>query len=253
MKGGSFFICHSFGAMQQPSEKERASLVDVLVSNAGRFHPVVPFDEGDKLLLMDFTAANAALTDDILTDTNRFMQYINSKLDVAGAKYGIGGYNEHRTIYSRSNVFDTPSGGEGRRLHLGTDIWGKPYTKVMAPLDGIVHSFAFNNAYGDYGATIILTHNLDGEIFHTLYGHLSLNSLKNLREGDRIARGDVFCEFGIPFENGQWPPHLHFQIIKDMTGMKGDYPGVCRFSERDFYLANCPDADLMLGMMHLAQ
>jgi peptidoglycan LD-endopeptidase LytH len=122
----------------------------------------------------------------------------------------------------------------------------------MAPLDGIVHSYAFNNAYGDYGATIILTHNLDGRTFHTLYGHLSLNSLKNLHEGQNIKRGDVFAEFGIPFENGQWPPHLHFQIILDMQGMKGDYPGVCAYAERANYLANCPDPDLILGMRQYA-
>ncbi len=64
-----------------------------------------------------------------------------------------------------------------------------------------------------------------------------------------VKKGDVIAEFGIPFENGQWPPHLHFQIIKDMQGMKGDYPGVCAFSEREMYLANCPDGDLILGMM----
>jgi very-short-patch-repair endonuclease len=380
----------------------------------------VPYKSGDKLLRMDFTAANRELTDEILTNTDLFIHYINHKLEKASATYGIGGYNEHRTIYSRSdlfspsptaclpvtdgakapsrwegeeevdslveeetfgyrnadptlygilkeyalqnrsipteaetilwealktkklndfkfrrqhiidrfiadfvclklkliievdglihqlpgniesdksrtgrlnelgfqvlrfsneevvyhleevlskilaaldraskeksnNILSSPTGGQGaRRLHLGIDIWGKPYTKVMAPLDGIVHSFAFNNAYGDYGATIILTHNLEGLVFHTLYGHLSLNSLKNLSEGERIQKGDVFCEFGIPFENGQWPPHLHFQIIKNMQGMKGDYPGVCRLSEREVYLQNCPNADLILGMMDKA-
>ncbi|MBD0279235.1 MAG: peptidoglycan DD-metalloendopeptidase family protein, partial [Flavisolibacter sp.] len=144
----------------------------------------------------------------------------------------------------------SPTGGQGapRRFHLGTDIWGRVFTKVMAPLDGIVHSFAFNNGLGNYGATIILTHNLDGYTFYTLYGHLSLNSLKNLVEGQNVHRGDVFAEFGPPSENGQWPPHLHFQIILDMEGMKGDYPGVCTFSERERYLANCPDPDLILQM-----
>jgi len=387
-----------------------------LRKHAGEFHRVVPFEKGDKLLLLDFTENNRELNAEILENTNLFIKYINSKLEAAGARYGIGGYSEHRTIYSRSKLFgpspttspkvqdaakapsrwegeeeseslveeetigyryadpllysllkefslkhrlkptqaedvlwnllksrqlegykfrrqhiidrfiadfvclkeklvievdglihqlpenqisdkdrserlnqlgfdvirfsneeilnqtekvlknilaalkiqqnkksfsdlSSPTGGQGaepRRLHLGIDIWGKPYTKVMAPLDGIVHSFAFNNAFGDYGATIILTHNLDGEAFHTLYGHLSLNSIKNINEGDRIKRGDVFAEFGIPFENGQWPPHLHFQLIIDMEGMKGDYPGVCKFSEREKYLANCPDPDLIL-------
>ncbi|MGN6400851.1 MAG: peptidoglycan DD-metalloendopeptidase family protein [Flavisolibacter sp.] len=224
-----------------------------LSGSSGTFHPVVPYEKGDQLLLMDFTDKNTELTDEILKDTHLFTQYINAKLKAAGAQYGIGGYNEHRTIYSRSKVFDSKQGQEERRLHLGIDIWGKPYTKVMAPLNGIVHSFAFNNAFGDYGATIILTHNLEGMMFHTLYGHLSLNSIKNLQEGDVVKKGDVFAEFGIPFENGQWPPHLHFQIVFDMQEMKGDYPGVCAYSERESYLANCPDPDLILGMMQYAK
>ncbi|MGZ3951723.1 MAG: peptidoglycan DD-metalloendopeptidase family protein [Flavisolibacter sp.] len=230
----------------------RKNFEEWLKQHSGEFHPVVPFQKGDKLLLLDFTENNTELTAEVVENTNLFIRYINSKLSAKGAVYGVGGYNEHRTIYSRSRVFDSPVGSEPRRLHLGIDIWGKPYTKVMAPLDGIVHSFAFNNAFGDYGATIILTHNLEGETFHTLYGHLSLNSIKNIQEGDLIRKGDVFCEFGIPFENGQWPPHLHFQLIIDMEGKKSDYPGVCRYSERQSYLDNCPDPDLILGMMQYA-
>jgi murein DD-endopeptidase MepM/ murein hydrolase activator NlpD len=118
----------------------------------------------------------------------------------------------------------------------------------MAPLDGFVHSFAFRESYGDYGAVIILTHQLEGHSFYTLYGHLSLASIKNLNEGERIKKGEVFAEFGIPQENGNWPPHLHFQVIKDLEGMKGDYPGVCRYSEKKGYLLNCPDPDLILSM-----
>jgi peptidoglycan LD-endopeptidase LytH len=142
--------------------------------------------------------------------------------------------------------------GAPRRLHLGIDIWGKPYTPVMSPCYAVIHSFAFNDDYGDYGATIILSHNLDGVTFHTLYGHLSLNSIKNLREGGNVRAGDVIGEFGIPMENGQWPPHLHFQVIDEMGDWKGDYPGVCKYSEREMYLDNCPNPDLILGMMKYA-
>jgi murein DD-endopeptidase MepM/ murein hydrolase activator NlpD len=85
--------------------------------------------------------------------------------------------------------------------------------------------------------------------FYTLYGHLSLNDIKNLQEGQRIEKGEVFAEFGLPMENGHWPPHLHFQIIIDLENYKGDYPGVCKYSEREKYLANCPDPDLILQMM----
>src|SRR6266536_3283497 len=166
------------------------------------------------------------------------------------------GNNSDSQISRASDLVTPPlgelEGAETRRLHLGIDIWGKPNTALMSPLDGIVHSFAFNNNFGDYGATLILSHYLDGCSFHSLYGHLSLNSIKNLREGQNVKKGDVIGEFGIPMENGQWPPHLHFQIITDMGEWRGDYPGVCKFSEREMYLNNCPDPDLILGMMKYA-
>ncbi|MBS1599003.1 MAG: peptidoglycan DD-metalloendopeptidase family protein [Bacteroidetes bacterium] len=224
------------------------------------FNQVVPFEPGkDKLYPFDFTENNKDLSVEIIADTEKFANYINRALKMSGCRYGIGGYNEHRTLYARSKHFDIVHSvfqdakeiieeAEPRRLHLGIDVWGPSGTKVMSPMDGIVHSFAFNNNDSDYGATIILTHNLEGESFHTLYGHLSLNSIKNLFEGKRIRKGEVFTEFGMRFENGNWPPHLHFQLIKDMQGWEGDYPGVCRYSEKEQWLQNCPDPDLILQL-----
>lgn len=215
-----------------------------------RFHKVVRYDTGkDKLLRMDFTAANTRITEAMLLDTTAFSAYVSGELQLHAAVYGIGGYDEHRTVYSRSKVFDAPDGQEPRRLHLGIDIWGNADTEVFVPLDGRVHSFAFNDQYGDYGATIILQHDLDGFLFHTLYGHLSLGDLTSLSEGKEIKAGTCIAHFGVPEENGHWPPHLHFQLVIDMEGMKGDYPGVCRYSERGKYLSNCPDPDLILQMM----
>ncbi|MDP4263283.1 MAG: peptidoglycan DD-metalloendopeptidase family protein [Bacteroidota bacterium] len=225
-------------------------LISILEANRHLFEPVVPFDPGkDKLLLLDFTVRNTELNEDILSDIRSFCSYINSKLENERARYGTGGYAEYREVYSKSKVFDgkTP-GEEPRRLHLGVDIWGKPGTAIIAPLDGIVHSFAFNNRPGDYGTTIILSHQLQGHSFYTLYGHLSLTSIQNLQEGNRVGKGDIFAGFGIPAENGQWPPHLHFQVINDLQGWSGDYPGVCKYSEREKYLANCPDPDLILQL-----
>jgi len=214
------------------------------------FHPVVAFNiEKDRLLALDLSETNAALDNNITRTTSSFIKWVNENLQEAGARYAIGGYAEHRAIYEFSKVFDgSMPGDEPRRLHLGTDIWGKPHTAVMAPAEGIVHSFAFNDAPGDYGATIVLSHSVEGHSFYTLYGHLSLNSIKNLQEGDRVHKGDVFAEFGIPSENGQWPPHLHFQLIQDIGSWKGDYPGVCRFSEKNAWLSNSPDPDLVLKL-----
>ena len=230
------------------------TIAEILQRNNGHFHPAIAFNpEKEKLLSLDLSKQNKELTADTIDNTKSFIEYINNKLKSSRAKFGIGGYNEYRELYSRSKVFDPGNDEEPRRVHLGIDVWGKPYTPVTAPLNGLVHSFAFNNSFGDYGATLILIHRLDECTFHTLYGHLSLNSIKNLREGIHVQQGDVIGEFGIPMENGQWPPHLHFQIITDVGDWKGDYPGVCKFSEKEKYLENCPDPDLILQMMTYAE
>lgn len=224
-------------------------LSNLLKKFQSTFHSVVPFNPAqDKLLMMDFTLANKELGADLLNDTNKFSNYITKELQRAGAAYGIGGYNEHRTVYSRSSYFDG-EGGEPRRLHLGIDIWGSEGTPVFAPMGGMVHSFAFNDNFGDYGATIVLLHQLEGTPFYTLYGHVSLADVSVLMEGNYLSIGQEFAHFGVPSENGHWPPHLHFQVIADMELKKGDYPGVCRLSEKDKYLDNCPDPDLILNMM----
>lgn len=226
------------------------SLTGLLRKYQADFYPVIPFQpEKEKLVLFDFTENNSRLTADKFNDTALFSAYIDEQLRQQHARYGIGGYGEHRTIYSRSNIFDGEQpGDEPRRFHLGMDIWGEAGTPLSAPLDGIVHSFAFNNQRGDYGTTIILEHNLKGSVFHALYGHLGLASIQDMKEGKKIKEGEVFAWTGIPAENGQWPSHLHFQLIQDIGDHRGDYPGVCRFSERVYYLENCPDPDLLLQL-----
>jgi murein DD-endopeptidase MepM/ murein hydrolase activator NlpD len=225
----------------------RTELENILVKNRPDFHPVVDFDPGtEKLFHFDFTSANTELKAFDIGDTNSFSQYINDKLQSTGSKYGIGGYNEDRVLYRRSELFN---GSENRTIHLGIDIWGAAGTPIYTALGGVVHSFAFNDNFGDYGATIILLHQLGTITFHTLYGHLSLDDIAQLSEGSYIARGQIVGHFGKPEENGNWPAHLHFQVIRDMRIMKGDYPGVCTLSERKKYLANCPDPDLILDLM----
>ena len=223
-----------------------SELENALIKYGGDFHPVINFDSAkEKLFHFDFTDNNKVLGASEIADTSQFTDYINRTLKANDATYGIGGYKENRTLYRRSNLFD---GEETRSLHLGIDIWGPVGTPVYAALGGRVHSFAFNDNFGDYGATIILLHQLDAVSFHTLYGHLSLADLARHQEGQYITRGEVVGQFGPPAENGNWPPHLHFQVIHELH-VKGDYPGVCKLSESEAYLKNCPDADLILNMM----
>ena len=225
-----------------------ASIINALLAkHQSEFAQVVDFNPAqEKIIGLDFTADNSELSFDVVSDTTLFSPYIDSVLNENNAKFGVGGYLEHRTVYARSKHFDTEA-GEPRRLHLGVDIWGKVNTPVYAFMDAKVHSFAFNNNFGDYGATIILEHQLENETFFSLYGHLSLKNLEELLEGKFIKKGEVFCDFGKAEENGFWPAHLHFQLMCDMEGKKGDYFGVGKFSEKNIWEQKLPNPNLILN------
>jgi len=194
---------------------------------------------------LDFTAHNADLLARDLSETADFTAYVFEELLAGGTYNGIGGYGEDRVIYRHRKHF-TADAGKPRSIHLGVDIWAEAGTPLHAPLGGTVHSFAFNDHYGDYGPTIILTHELGGISFFTLYGHLSLAALEALYVGKSIRAGEHFASIGPYPENGDWPPHLHFQLIREMGNYKGDFPGVCNAADRDYYLNLCPDPKLIL-------
>ena len=223
------------------------------------YHPVVPFNtETDVLAPVDLSPNNLLLNPSVTQNTLSFSHFINNELLKKNARYLFGGYNEHREIYRRSNLFDENLIGstyleEPRNRHLGIDIWGPEGTPVFAPVGGSIHSMAFNNKFGDYGATIILQHQVDAFIFYGLYGHLSFRDLEGKRIGQFLNRGEHFANFGAPNENGDWPPHLHFQLILDIGEWNGDYPGVCKSGEAATYLYNSPDPDYILNMRKYIQ
>ena len=221
-------------------------LVIALKKNAASFHPLIPFDpEKERLCLLDLSAGNTRLAGLDYADTATFYAFVQQHLSDHRAHFAMGGYGELRPMYGKSTVFNGNDHlKEPRRLHIGMDIWGPVGTPVYAPLGGVVHSVAMNNADGDYGATLVLQHQLDGLSFHTLYGHLSEADLQ-YTEGAYVIIGQEIGHFGSPQENGNWPPHLHFQLVIDMELREGDYPGVCRVSEKEKYLLNCPDPDLI--------
>jgi hypothetical protein len=208
---------------------------------------VVDFNtQTDKLCPLDLTANNRELTAAILGDVTQFSHWVTQKLAVNHCRYGIGGYMELRTIYNNREQFAMDR-QERRNLHLGVDIWGEAGTPVYSPLKGTIHSFQDNNHFGDYGPTIILQHDLDGLTLYSLYGHLSRHNLSGLNIGQPVTDGQLIANLGDVHENGNWPPHLHFQLILDMQGCQGDFPGACKPSERDKYLGIVADPRVVLG------
>ncbi|WP_179415882.1 peptidoglycan DD-metalloendopeptidase family protein [Mucilaginibacter sp. E4BP6] len=222
-----------------------ARLATALKANPQNISKVVDFDEAkDRLYQFDLTKNNPELSFEVVNDVAKFSNWIDQKLVDNHCRYGIGGYMELRTIYDNREQFETS--GKQRQLHLGVDIWTDAGTPVYAPLDGVVHSFQDNAHFGDYGPTIILKHQLGELIFYSLYGHLNRECLINLSVGMSIKGGQHIANFGAAEVNGGWPPHLHFQLMLDMEGMVGDYPGACHNSDKAKYLQNIPDPALLL-------
>lgn len=163
-----------------------------------------------------------------------------------------GGYLEPRPIYT-STEYDRigNSGKENRSIHLGVDFWLPQQTPVHVLLDGEV-IIAVNDA-GDkeYGGLVVLKHQVKGLIFFTLYGHLSVESATKNKVGDLIKKGTLVGNLGNYPENGNWAPHLHFQVMLSMFDYKIDYPGVAYVSEIDIWKSVCPDPNLLFQLESL--
>ena len=66
-----------------------------------------------------------------------------------------------------------------------------------------------------------------------------------------FTAGEQIAKIGNYPINGNWPPHLHFQLITDMQGKKGDFYGVSSLEDRNHYLEICPDPNLILNIRSL--
>lgn len=197
---------------------------------------------------IDISNQNKELQNFDVSSSKDWERYVQDFLLKRGAEVAFGGYLEVRDLYNRSTYFR----GEAaqRNIHLGVDLWVKANTAVLAALDGRVHSYQNNTNHGDYGPTIILEHSIANTSFYTLYGHLSLASIQNIEKGQKVMQGTVIGYLGEASVNGDYAPHLHFQIILDMQHYYGDYPGVCTKKELPFYKKNCPDPNLLLKINH---
>lgn len=201
------------------------------------------------VLVFDWTAGSADLEElealpDMAAKTGRML----ARLREAGAAVGVGRYREPRTVY-RTPMFETADPDERRTIHLGIDLFMAADEPVRAPLDGRVHLIANNAAEGDYGPVVILEHRTSGgDVFYTLYGHLALRTLTHRKIGERVQRGEIIAWVGEPPTNGNWVPHLHFQLITDLLDRGADIEGVVRRSETDVWESISPNPNVILGM-----
>jgi murein DD-endopeptidase MepM/ murein hydrolase activator NlpD len=206
---------------------------------------ISPEIDYSEYVALDLSVTNTDLQNHKLETAQDYEVFIQNQLDTNHGKIMFGGYVENRNLYKRSTVFKNPDIGE-RNIHIGLDLWINEQAPIFAALEGKIHSFQNNTALGDYGPTIILEHQIADFKFHTLYGHLSEASLESKKVGEAIQKGQQIAILGLPPINGDYAPHLHFQIIIDMEGKFGDYPGVCSEKTLPFYKENCPDPNWLL-------
>ncbi len=231
---------------------KNAAFLDFVEKNKGGFGKLVEADlVNDKKIVLDLSVGSLELGNNPnFEDAGKFEVLVDRMMEDAGVDISIGKYNEFRPIYT-SDAFTITSnnGPQWRTLHVGVDVFMKAGTAVYAPLAGIVHSFNNNAADRDYGPAIILEHEVSSELtFYTLYGHLSIDSLDGLEIGMPIAKGQEIARMGARPINGDWPPHLHFQIVLDMLGYKGDFPAAAFPHQTKIFTSISPDPNLLIGM-----
>jgi 4-aminobutyrate aminotransferase-like enzyme/Ser/Thr protein kinase RdoA (MazF antagonist) len=206
---------------------------------------------GGPSVVFDLSVASPLLgADPAALETPALSEKLSGEMRRSGVPVGVGRYDEARPLYT------TPAFAEGvhptdghRTVHLGLDLFVESGTAVIAPLDGVVHCVANNAAPKDYGPLVILRHETgDGTRFFTLYGHLDLASVGALAAGQRVARGERIAAVGAPPGNGDWAPHLHFQIITDLLDLDGDFPGVAFAGRREVWKSLSPDPNLIVGI-----
>jgi hypothetical protein len=167
-------------------------------------------------------------------------ELINRTMMEAGTAFSFGRYAEPRDLYSNDD-FAGGDSEESRTIHMGIDLFCIANTPVCSPLDATVEIVADNARELDYGPMVILRHPVEsGSDFFTLYGHLSMDTLERVSQGQEISAGEQIATIGTPPTNGNWPPHLHFQLINDLLDLGVDFPGVALKSQQDYWLGLSP-------------
>jgi 4-aminobutyrate aminotransferase-like enzyme/Ser/Thr protein kinase RdoA (MazF antagonist) len=130
--------------------------------------------------------------------------------DKDGIELGIGPWGEERPVYS-SDAFRS--------------VFAPAGSNVRTPLDGTVVDLFETDVPLDYGHAVLLKHEEDGLVFHSLWGHLSAQTVRDRKLGERLKAGDIIGQMGAPHENGNWQPHVHIQLITYQPACAADIIG----------------------------
>jgi len=160
--------------------------------------------------------------------------------------WGVGKFDEKRVNMYTTPLFTT---GAVRDVHMGVDLGAPVGTEVYAFADGVVHSFGYLAAEGDYGFSLVTEHVVRGERVYALHGHMAATAVRGRRKGQVVARGQVLGHVGDRSVNGGWNPHVHFQLSR-VVPLGFDMPGAVAAVDRDGALEAYLDPRVVLGPLY---
>jgi len=234
------------GFTPHPSEKV---FINWTKKNEFKISNLFPSVGKNKLLHLDLSVSSTWIGHrSEFNDLDLFQFKIEQLQKLHADKILSGGYLEPRALYT-STEYDKigNNGRESRSIHLGIDFWLPVNTAVHALFDGEVVTAVNDVGDKEYGGLVILKHRLEDLEFFTLYGHNTVKSALQHEIGDIIKKGEKIAELGNYPENGNWAPHLHFQVMLSMLDYKIDYPGVAYYSQLDIWKSLCPDPNFLFN------
>lgn len=107
-------------------------------------------------------------------------------------------------------------GMRGEAMHEGIDLAGAIGSPIYAAADGTVTAAGTASGFGHW---IVLTHNINGHVWSTVYGHMFADGVL-VKAGQKVTAGQHIAKLG---NDGQSTgPHLHFEVWdgghRDFTG-----------------------------------
>ncbi len=218
-----------------------------------QLNDLFPSSDHNDIHLIDLSVGSLWLGhEEEYKDLNHFQYKIDRLQDEYSDRLIAGGYLEPRSVYTASSYDKIGnSGKQSRTVHLGIDFWLPAHAPVHTLWDGEVVVATNDAGEKEYGGLVILRHDEGGMEFYTLNGHLTVASATANKVGDQLKQGDHIGDLG-PFpENGNWVPHLHFQIMLSMLDFVDDFPGVCFYDELEVWSDLCPDPNLVFKIESL--
>ncbi|OIJ21007.1 peptidase M23 [Anaerobacillus alkalidiazotrophicus] len=106
-----------------------------------------------------------------------------------------------------TGAITSPYGPRWGRFHHGIDI-GKGGRQGDVPVVAVEAGTVIRSYYSpSYGNTVMISHNVNGQVITTLYAHLENRMVS---DGQRVSKGQLLGYMG---NTGQsFGPHLHFEV-----------------------------------------